>query len=86
MKLDDVIWAYMTTYKTPINNFLHHFVFGKVFHLPVELEHQDYQAVKKLNLDPELGGKKRMDQLHELEEFRLHAYENAKLYNEKTKR
>lgn len=53
MKLDDVLWAYMTAYKTPISNFLHHFVFGKVFHLPVELEHQDYQAVKKLNLDPE---------------------------------
>lgn len=26
-----------------------------------------------------------MDQLHELEEFRLHAYKNAKLYKEKTK-
>ncbi|XP_015168359.1 uncharacterized protein [Solanum tuberosum] len=27
-----------------------------------------------------------MGQLHELEEFRLHAYETAKLYKEKTKR
>jgi len=27
-----------------------------------------------------------VNQLHELEEFRLHAYENAKLYKEKTKR
>jgi len=26
-----------------------------------------------------------VDQLHELEEFRLHAYENTKLYKEKTK-
>ncbi|XP_049381283.1 uncharacterized protein LOC125845796 [Solanum stenotomum] len=34
----------------------------------------------------ELAGKKRVNQLHELEEFRLHAYENAKLYKEKTKR
>ncbi|XP_049364130.1 uncharacterized protein LOC125828856 [Solanum verrucosum] len=38
-----------------------------------------------LNLDPELAGRKRVNQLHELEEFRLHAYENAKLYKEKTK-
>ena len=37
-------------------------------------------------MDPELVDKKRVNQLHELEEFRLHAYENAKLYKEKTKR
>ncbi|XP_015167752.1 uncharacterized protein [Solanum tuberosum] len=35
---------------------------------------------------PELAGRKRVNQLHELEEFRLHAYENAKLYKEKMKR
>ncbi|KAK4731302.1 hypothetical protein R3W88_024290 [Solanum pinnatisectum] len=29
---------------------------------------------------------KRVNQLHELEKFRLHAYENAKLYKEKMKR
>ncbi|XP_060177724.1 uncharacterized protein LOC132607648 [Lycium barbarum] len=34
----------------------------------------------------ELAGKKRMLQLHGLDEFRLQAYENAKLYKEKTKR
>ncbi|XP_055814227.1 uncharacterized protein LOC129883628 [Solanum dulcamara] len=33
-----------------------------------------------------LAGWKRLHQLHELEEFRLHAYKNAKLYKEKTKR
>ncbi|XP_055824351.1 uncharacterized protein LOC129892834 [Solanum dulcamara] len=53
--------------------------------LSVELEHQAYWAIKKLNLNPELAGQKRLDQLHDLEEFRLHAYENAKLYKEKTK-
>ncbi|XP_015163284.1 uncharacterized protein [Solanum tuberosum] len=50
------------------------------------LWHQAYWAIKKLNLDPELAGRKRMGQLHELEKFRLHAYENAELYKEKTKR
>lgn len=37
-------------------------------------------------MDPELAGRKRVDKLHELKEFRRHAYENAKLYKENTKR
>nr|XP_016500678.1 PREDICTED: uncharacterized protein LOC107819111 [Nicotiana tabacum] len=39
-----------------------------------------------LNFDAELAGRKRLMQLNELDEFRLHAYESAKLYKENTKR
>ncbi|XP_016450797.1 uncharacterized protein LOC107775559 [Nicotiana tabacum] len=37
-------------------------------------------------MDLEVAGKKRLLQLNELDEFRLHSYENAKLYKEKKKR
>ncbi|XP_019258595.1 PREDICTED: uncharacterized protein LOC109236822 [Nicotiana attenuata] len=37
-------------------------------------------------MDMDLAGEKRLLQLNVLDEFRLHAYENAKLYKEKTKR
>ncbi|XP_015060363.1 uncharacterized protein LOC107006285 [Solanum pennellii] len=39
-----------------------------------------------MNLDAELAGRKRVTQLHELEELRIHVYDNAKVYKEKTKR
>ncbi|XP_049345461.1 uncharacterized protein LOC125809980 [Solanum verrucosum] len=85
-KLDDAFWEYRTAYKTPIGTSPYHIVFGKTCHLSAKLEHQAYWAIKKLNLDLELAGRKRVDQLHELEEFRLHAYENEKFYKQKMKR
>ncbi|XP_074374506.1 uncharacterized protein LOC141714909 [Apium graveolens] len=68
-KLDDAIWAYRTIIKTHLGMSPFHLVYGKACHLPAELEHKAYWDLKKLNLDMEAAGEKRMFQLNELDEF-----------------
>ncbi|XP_009610233.2 uncharacterized protein [Nicotiana tomentosiformis] len=85
-KLDDALLAYITVYKIPSGASPYKLVYGNACHLPVILEQKAYWAIKKLNMDFEAAGEKRLFQLNELDEFRLHSYENAKLCKEKTKR
>ena len=58
-KMDDVLSAYLTNFKTPIGTFPYRLVFDKACHLSMELDHRSYWATRKLNMDFQVAGEKR---------------------------
>ena len=72
-KLNDALWAYRTAYKNPMDMYPYKMVYGKACHLPLELEHKAYWAVRELNRDFKLAGKKRLLNLSSLDEWRSEA-------------
>ncbi|GKA16697.1 reverse transcriptase domain-containing protein [Tanacetum coccineum] len=50
-KLDDALWAFRTTFKTSISCTPYRLVYRTTCHLPIDLEHKAYWALKWTNFD-----------------------------------
>ncbi|KAF3639296.1 hypothetical protein FXO38_22749 [Capsicum annuum] len=84
--LNEELWAYRMTYKTPIGMSTYQLVFGKASYFLIDLDYKALWALNELNMNWGETSEARVTKLYELEDFRLKAYESSVLYNEKMKK
>jgi hypothetical protein len=71
MRLNDSLSDYRTAFKNPMGTTPYKMVYGKACHLPLELEHRAFWAIKKLNYDFKAAGEKRLLDIQALDELRM---------------
>jgi hypothetical protein len=85
MRINDSLW-HIALHPNPMGTTPYKMFYGKACHLPLELEHRAFWAIKKFNYDFKATGEKRLLDIQDLDELRCEAYESARLFKEKVKR
>ncbi|GJT07472.1 reverse transcriptase domain-containing protein [Tanacetum coccineum] len=71
-KLDDALWDFRTAYKTPTGTTPYKLIYGKNCHLPFEIEHRAYWAIK--NCNPYLITAGSLEDIPRLDTSKLNTY------------
>ena len=77
LRLPEALWAYRTAYKTVIGMSPYRIIYGKHCHLPFEVQHMSFWAIRQCHLSLDTDNPLRKLQIMELEEIRREAYDNA---------